>query len=250
MSITDLVTALQSHNYLALFILLALYARKLSGPDSKCPINIPPTWAPTVTAAFGLVYGVLASRQSGLSWGEAALNGFVTAGSTGFLDGMLTAIFNHGNAPSWARAIVFIVDDITGKTPPAPGNGSQVQKIPEGLPKAPPAAMFVALACLLIGCAKPLPPLPPNTPADVQQEVDCILGELFQGQTDVAVIATACTSGDLALASDLIQWLLSFASVRAKMTPANIQILQKAPHHADFSPPPGVRLNLEALSCR
>lgn len=233
MSITDLVSALGSHNYLALFILLALYARKLSGPDSKFPLDIPPAWAPTVTATFGLVYGVLASHQGGQSWGTAALTGFVTAGSTGFLDGLLTAIFNHGNAPGWARAIVFIVDDITGS---GSGSGSSsgsgtAPTLPKPLTHPspippPPAATLRRLALLgftyvtLSGCGK----LPPGTPADVQAEVDCVQSELTSGVTSVATIAKVCTKGEEQLASDLIAMLLD--SSESKVPPDNATALR------------------------
>src|ERR1700687_2629842 len=101
MTLTDLLAALGAHNYLAVFVLVALYLRKVTGPDSKLPIEIAPAWRSMISAAAALCYGVLASRQAGTDWANAVLGGVLAAGSTGFLDGLLTAIFSHGNAPGW-----------------------------------------------------------------------------------------------------------------------------------------------------
>jgi hypothetical protein len=113
MPLQDLLSALGSHNYLAVFVFLTLYVRKATGPDSTIPLEISATWRPVISAAAGLVYGVLSSEQAGLAPAQAILGGVLAAGSSGFLDGLLTAIFNHGQAPSWAKALVGIFDDIT-----------------------------------------------------------------------------------------------------------------------------------------
>ena len=109
-----IVALFASHGWLPLFALGLLYARKLCGPDSKFPITIPATWLPTVSAFFGLAYGVVTSLVNGSAIGPALLLCAVAAGGSGFLDGALTAIFNHGAAPRWAQAIVFLFDDLTG----------------------------------------------------------------------------------------------------------------------------------------
>lgn len=110
----DIVSLISAHGWLPLFALGLLYARKLCGPDSKFPITIPPTWLPSVSAFFGLAYGVVSSLVNGSALGPALLLCAVAAGGSGFFDGLLTAIFNHGAAPRWAQALVFLFDDLTG----------------------------------------------------------------------------------------------------------------------------------------
>ena len=110
----DIVALISAHGWLPLFALGLLYARKLCGPDSKFPITIPPTWLPSVSAFFGLAYGVVSSLVNGSALGPALLLCAVAAGGSGFFDGLLTAIFNHGAAPRWAQALVFLFDDLTG----------------------------------------------------------------------------------------------------------------------------------------
>jgi hypothetical protein len=72
----------------------------------------------------------------------------IAAGTGGFLDGLLVAIFDHDNAPVWARSIVFIFDDLTGGTS-TKAAGERVKRISSRPPPAPP----------------PLPPVPPPTAA-------------------------------------------------------------------------------------
>ncbi len=110
----QILDTLKGGHYLGLAIIATLYLRKLAGPDSKFPISIPTTWLPSVSAFGGLAYGFEASLQSGATAGAAALGALGVAASTGFFDGLVTVIFNHGNAPAWAKALVFLVDDIAG----------------------------------------------------------------------------------------------------------------------------------------
>jgi hypothetical protein len=139
MSLTDLLSLLQAHNWLGLIALLTLLFRKWTGPDSKFPITIPVTWAPTVTAAGGLIFGLVTALQQGQSVGAAVLSMLVAAGTGGFLDGIVVAVFNHDNAPVWARSLVFIFDDLTGGgTPPT---GAAKARIARLSTKPPPPNM-------------------------------------------------------------------------------------------------------------
>jgi hypothetical protein len=124
MQLSDLLALASAKNYLAIVLLLALYARKLVGPDSKFPISLSPNWRPTVTAAIGLVYVFVVALQGGKSLPMAGLDAFAVAATTGFADGLLTAIFNHAAAPSWARALVFIFDELGGGSAPGAGGGA------------------------------------------------------------------------------------------------------------------------------
>ncbi len=110
----DIVALVSSHGWLPLFGFALLYARKLCGPDSRFPITLPAQWLPSVSAFLGLVYGVVSALQNGTPIGSAILSCIVLAGGSGFFDGILTAIVNHGAAPKWAQAAVFLIDDLSG----------------------------------------------------------------------------------------------------------------------------------------
>jgi hypothetical protein len=201
MSITDIVTALGSHNYLGLLVLLALYVRKLTGPDSKLPVELSPNWRPVVSALAGLVYGVLASREAGSPWATAALGGVVAAGASGFLDGLLTAIFSHDNAPSWAKAIVFIFDDVTavgGGTPPTPPAIKFGFKASPKLPKP----MFPQSTSS---------PPPPKMASRTWGGLWLAFGMMLAVFTPIVVgaAATACTPAQSAILSSVEQTVLN-----------------------------------------
>jgi hypothetical protein len=90
--------------------------------------------------------------QQGQSVGDAVLSMLVAAGTGGFLDGIVVAVFNHDNAPVWARSIVFIFDDLTGGgTPPT---GAAKARIARLSTKPPPPNMSrarVGFGKLLMG---------------------------------------------------------------------------------------------------
>lgn len=125
----DIVALISAHGWLPLFALALLYVRKLCSPDSKFPIPVPAQWLPTVSAFFGLLYGLVSSIEKGTALGTAVLTCVVLAGASGFFDGLLTAIFNHGAAPKWAQAIVFLVDDLTGGGAADPNRGFSTLRV-------------------------------------------------------------------------------------------------------------------------
>lgn len=144
--LNDLQAAFAAHNWLLLVMIAAVYCRKLASPSSAFPVTIPVNWRPTVTAAFGLVIAVVAALQAGKPWGEAALAGATVAASTGFLDGLLTAIFGQpANAPSWAKAIVFLFDDVAGSGQAPPAASSKAKSIP-------PLPMLCFGLVFVLGC--------------------------------------------------------------------------------------------------
>jgi len=116
----DIITLLTSHNYLALALFLIVYARKLTSSDSKFPITVPAQWLPVVTGALAMAYGEVTDLVAHQTLLSATLDALAIGGSVGVADALLTAIFSSGNAPKWAKALVFIFDDLTGQTPPAP----------------------------------------------------------------------------------------------------------------------------------
>lgn len=115
MSLQDLIGLLQVKNYLGAFVLITLLLRKYTSDTSKFPVTIPPNWRQVVTAFAGLAYGVLNQRLAGQNWGFAILSGLSVAGTSGFFDGLLNAVFDHDTAPQWAKALVFVGNDVTTK---------------------------------------------------------------------------------------------------------------------------------------
>jgi hypothetical protein len=142
----DLIDAASSRHFLAIILIVSLYVRKLASPDSNFPITIPPQWLSVISATGGLVFGLVSSVQSGTSWTDALVNMGLAAVASGFLDGLLTAIFSHANAPAWAKALVGIIDDLGGRTPPSPpssttgGNPDASNRGPMPTLKMPPTA--------------------------------------------------------------------------------------------------------------
>ena len=141
--LSQILTALDGRHYLALTILVTVYLRKLASPTSKFPLNIPTTWLSTVSAFGGLVYGFEVSLQDGVPVGTAVLTAVALAASTGFFDGLLTAIFAHGQAPAWARAIVGVFDDVAGPSSSGTGSFAAPNGSPKTDPPKPPAAARV-----------------------------------------------------------------------------------------------------------
>jgi hypothetical protein len=191
--INDIIALAQGQHWLALIALATLILRKWTSSASSFPITIPQRWQGTVTAAGGLVYGLVSALQAGTPWQPALIGMAVAAGASGFLDGLLVAVFNHDAAPGWARAIVFVFDDLT-----KPTNGTKAGPMgppgpqgPPGPPASPPAdfrkagaivlAMLVAFAS---GCGLFNQPLPPHSPlpADVEADIVCVIAGLEQGK--------------------------------------------------------------------
>ena len=114
----DIVTLLTSHNYLALALFAIVYVRKLTSADSKFPITVPPQWLPAVTGLLGVAYALVNDVLAHDAWMQTLTDALAVGGATGVADALLTAIFASKSAPSWARALVFVFDDLTGATPP------------------------------------------------------------------------------------------------------------------------------------
>jgi hypothetical protein len=113
-TLQQLIALLSAHSWLPVIALATLYLRKILSPASGFPITVPPRWLPVVSSTGALASGLVSSLQAGEGAGAAILDMAIMAASGGFFDGLLTAIFDHDNAPAWARAIVFVFDDLGG----------------------------------------------------------------------------------------------------------------------------------------
>jgi uncharacterized membrane protein YedE/YeeE len=200
----QIVSLVQAGHWLPVILLTTMIVRKWVSSDSKFPISIPKTWQPTITAAGGLVYGLELAIQQGQPIGAALLGMAVAAGAGGFLDGILVAIFDHDNAPVWARSIVFIFDDLTGQTPVSGAARDRLMKSvrPPPLPSAvaqpeipitvkksePPKSarsawndlyfgdIFCVLGVVLVCTRCSATPVPAGSPVDVGvQTAVCVL---------------------------------------------------------------------------
>jgi hypothetical protein len=242
MSLPDLIALITAKHWLPLIAFAVLIARKWTSPESSFPWTISPGWQPTVTAFGGLVFGLVAALQQGQSIGAALVSMAIAGGAGGFLDGVLTAVFNHQNAPKWARFIVMVFDDITtGKTPAAP-SPDVVQRAAASLSPKPPAAprkrldwsnsraLGIVSVCLSVfgtvglgtlaasgACSKPLVP-PPSTPADVEGAIGCVTAALLSAGD----LASCILQYGTALIADVLQTLLhsAFAKDHPELVPA------------------------------
>ncbi len=220
--LTQLLALIGAHNYLALAIVATLYVRTLCGPDSKFPITLPVKWQPSVTAACTLAYVFESAWQGGDTVAQAGLAALVSAASTGFLDGLCVAIWNGANAPSWARAIVFLVDDIAGG-----GGAAKPPSAPKGPSVLAGAAMLLVVGILAI--------VPASTgcglfagsklPSDIDADVQCVMSQVEGGQTSLTQIATACGGLGLQTVVDIVELLLG--SSNGKVPPANRPALEE-----------------------
>jgi hypothetical protein len=163
MSLLDILSDLGSHQYLALAALAALYVRKLVSSDSKFPLTLPAAWQPVASAFVGAVYGGIVAKQGGASTDTAVLDVVMAAGGGGIFDMVLVAVFaNPATAPGWAKAIVFLVDDLTGDTSGGSGTGptggaaalASVSAIKPAAP--PPAPVAPTVACAKLRSIPPM----------------------------------------------------------------------------------------------
>lgn len=125
----DILTLLTSHNYLALALFAIVYVRKLLSSDSKFPLSVSPQWLPAITGLLGVGYGAVTDLEAHKAALAVATDALAIGGTTGVADALLTAIFASGSAPKWAKAVVFIFDDLTGQTPPTPPIVTNEQKV-------------------------------------------------------------------------------------------------------------------------
>jgi hypothetical protein len=214
MNLTDIVKDLARRQYLALFVLLAAYCRKLTSSDSKFPVSLSAAWQPVASGFAGSLFGGLVAYQGGMSAGAAILTTAVAAGGMGLGDMILVAACGDpAKAPGWARVMVFLYDDLTG----GPGGGGSVTQTStvavvktETTAIAPPAskrtrrfvsplriASYACFALLLAACGASL----------VQQEQDfaaateCVSKDWGQ---PIGTIASDCFGGILTAAEDAV----------------------------------------------
>jgi hypothetical protein len=93
-----------------------------------------------------------------------------------------------------------------------------------------------AIVAGLVGCSNTTSP-PSSLPSDVGAEVTCVISELQNGVTSISTIASACTKNEEAIAADIVEWLLSLASVQQKVG-ANLMAERQAVAHWRLAHPP------------
>ncbi len=149
MNLGDILQAIGQHNWLALLLIVAVYLRTIFSEKSSFPVNIPPNWRPVFVGLAGGIVTDVTAMQSGMAWAPALLSGAIGLVVSGFFDGLLAAIFGSAaSAPSWARAIVMVIDDLGGH-PPAGGANlhfgvGRGSKSPPGM-SPPPSAPRIAV---------------------------------------------------------------------------------------------------------
>lgn len=193
MNLNTFLAAFQTHNWLALVMLFAVYLRVLLSPTSKYMLDLAPNWRPLPVAVAGCVITVDAALQAHQAVQTAAIAGFVGLVASGFFDGLLAAMFGSAaNAPGWAKWLVGVIDDAGAAT--GGGGSSSVKKdvvtaaadklMPpnahRGFLKASAAgALSAVLVVLLSACPKAVTALPPAEACVTAVLADALAGLTF-----------------------------------------------------------------------
>lgn len=209
MTLPDIVKDYVGHQWLALALLLALYFRRLLGPDSKLPITLSQAWRSVFVGVFLAISAGLVLRQNGVSWGSSVLAMFVTAGAGGVGDNLLAAVWgNSSSAPPWSKVIAFLWKDLS---PAASGSASGGGPMPAAKlgSKAPPAlrrcvggikgrsGLLVGLFALaLVACSAIYPML-----GKVEQ---LVLDDLNAKKTDTQIETDVATLLDGKVGADVV----------------------------------------------
>ena len=262
---TPILHALRSFNFLPLFLTLTLIFRKWVSDESSFPVSIPATWRGVITAAVGSVYGL----EMALSNGATFLSALGTAGALavagGLADGLLTAVFNHGNAPAWAKLIVMVFDaeagsakkfgggskgkghPLVGSEPEPPKAETQVLRAAAPTSDRMRLAMrltpFVSVL-LLVGCCLFLSGcsafLKSVVPGDLQKNFDCVTTGAIKSEP-IEQIEAECLPGQIATIADIILLLAHSAdpnvAAKARAILVDAQQKGKLPERFSFQPP-------------
>lgn len=186
MNLQQIVATFAAHQWLALALFGAVYLRKLVSPGSNFPVNFSANWRPVFVALFGAAVLGITADEGGASIGMSVLAGFGGFVAAGAMDGLLVAIWGDAaSAPGWAKALVWVVDDIEsgggGGGGAAKPKTDAVAAAANALPKPPvssrirglvAAAGVLALALFCSGCLSSAPTVP-VTPANQAQVTSC-----------------------------------------------------------------------------
>lgn len=220
----DIVTFLTSHNYLALALFLIVYARKLASPDSSFPVTIPTQWLPVVTGGLAMAYAGVNDIVQQKHLLNAVLDSLEVGGSIGVADALLTAIFASGNAPKWARAIVFIFDDLTGGSTQGKGGGQAPPKPPTAVATSMLATTVLVASLACASCIKngQIVPPPDPIPQDLQQVAACVI-PLLEQNADFPTLVAKCSPQDAQLIIDVLALLGKSEQFAADHASASVQ---------------------------
>jgi hypothetical protein len=209
LDLNSIIAAIAAHNWLALVLIVAVYLRTLFSSKSAFPLTLPPNWQPVFVAFAGGVISTVGTIEAGKPVASALLAGVVGLITSGFLDGLVAAIFGSpANAPAWAKAIVMILDDVveggggSGSGSSASSSGSSPAPTPTpGAPSVAARMLAFATACaaLFIGCLQPKPAT--TQVADFTAAEACI--QQHWGEP-IERLAGDCVAGEIAAAEDLV----------------------------------------------
>jgi hypothetical protein len=211
MNFAQLIATFQAHQWLAAALIVVPYLRKLFSAGSKFPITLSPNVQPVVTAAFSMAIVVGSDLEAGTDLLSSIGFGVVAGVGMGFFDGLLVAIFGSAaNAPSWAKSLVFLVDDLGG-------GASQAAK---SVAKA--AAVVLALAVL--GASQQA--CSPAQMAEADKVEQTVLADIVAGKTlpqiesDVATLVAGQPGADVVvLVDDALTFLVDLGVVPASVLP-------------------------------
>ena len=138
MSPQALLQALYHHDWMPAVLMLSVLVRTWLTDKSKFPVSLPVNWQPVVVAVATGFVNAVAGVQAGQSASVVVMTTLAWMGATGFLDGVLVAIFGDPKkAPVWARWIVMAFDDY--EAPKGGGGNGTPYRTPAPAPVPAPA---------------------------------------------------------------------------------------------------------------
>ncbi|HSY21509.1 MAG TPA: hypothetical protein VK841_05315 [Polyangiaceae bacterium] len=225
-----LLQAFEAHNWMPGLVMLSLLVRTWLSDKSAFPVTLPVDWQPVVVAAATAFVNAVASVQAGLPAGTVIMSTLVWAASTGFLDGVLVAMWGSpSKAPWWGKFIVMAFDEIEGHKGPGgglkatvgPGPSITVTSVPstsessptlvEPTPSLPTKTRLAlpAFALLASGCA-PAVSLP--GPADIALH--------FQEQNACVEDASTRATTDSCRKTNMVTWCKAWPAAEDCLTDA------------------------------
>ena len=168
MTPSALLAAFRAHNWMPALVMMSLLVRTWLTDKSKFPMSLPPNWQPVVVAGAAGFVNAVATAQAGAPPMIVLSTTMAWMASTGFLDGVLAAMWGDTQkAPWWGRAVVMSFDTTRGP-PSGPALPAETQMLlksqvtPSGRPIPGPISnkmtaymagiVLMALASLY-GCA-------------------------------------------------------------------------------------------------
>ncbi len=103
MDLASLLVLVESHAWLAIAVLCVGYLVRLTGKDSRFPLDIPEQWQPVLVLGLGVLADVLQEVSAGKSWKAAVNPALVIAVIV-----LALKAYYRGREPAWLRWVALV----------------------------------------------------------------------------------------------------------------------------------------------